>query len=176
MTYSPPSPAWLQIAPIAIPLIAGVLGILFEVIVPRRVRRPVQIGLTLLAMAAAIVAIAMLWNDVNVTGGEVVWGGNVILDGPTLVAQAVIAFTGLLAVLVMADRTEFGEDHFTPMAAAEPGSVYEAIARRRGLAQTEVYPLTLFALGGMMLFPAAHLKCSLCRYTCWPDWLAEPGC
>ena len=50
MTYSPPSPAWLQIAPVAIPLIAGILGVLIEVIVPRRMRRPVQIGLTLLAM------------------------------------------------------------------------------------------------------------------------------
>jgi NADH-quinone oxidoreductase subunit N len=155
MTYSPPSPAWLQIAPVAIPLIAGILGVLIEVIVPRRMRRPVQIGLTLLAMIGSIVAIAMLWNDVAATGGEVVWAGNLVLDGPTLVAQAVIAITGLLAVLIIADRTEFGEDHFTPMAAAEPGSVYESVARRRGLTQTEMYPLTLFALGGMMLFPAA---------------------
>ncbi len=155
MTYSPPTPAWLQIAPIAIPLIAGVIGILFEVVVPRRVRRPVQFGLAVFALAASIVTAALLWPDVVATGGQAVWNGNVIIDGPALITQIVVAVTGLLALLVIADRTEYGENSFTPMAAAEPGSVYESIARRRGLTQTEVFPLVLFAIGGMMAFPAA---------------------
>ena len=36
-----------------------------------------------------------------------------------------------------------------------PGSVAEKVATKAGVAQTEIFPLTMFALGGMMLFPAA---------------------
>ena len=36
-----------------------------------------------------------------------------------------------------------------------PGSPHEALALRAGLATSEVFPLTLFAVVGMMLFPAA---------------------
>ena len=36
-----------------------------------------------------------------------------------------------------------------------PGSVAEKVATKAGVAQTEMFPLTMFALGGMMLFPAA---------------------
>ncbi|MDD9205231.1 NADH-quinone oxidoreductase subunit NuoN, partial [Georgenia sp. 10Sc9-8] len=54
-----------------------------------------------------------------------------------------------------ADRTESGEGAFAAQVADRPGSAEEADSLRRGLAQTEVFPLTLFALGGMMVFPAA---------------------
>ena len=36
-----------------------------------------------------------------------------------------------------------------------PGSVAEKVATKAALIQTEVFPLTMFAIGGMMLFPAA---------------------
>ena len=45
---------------------------------------------------------------------------------------------------------------FTPQAAAVPGSAEEREGLLAGLAHTEVYPLTLFAVGGMLLFPAAN--------------------
>jgi NADH-quinone oxidoreductase subunit N len=70
------------------------------------------------------------------------------------VLQATIAVLALLAVLVLADRTATGEDAFTPQGASVPGSGYEEQARRAGLQQTEVYPLVLFATGGMMIFPS----------------------
>ncbi len=37
-----------------------------------------------------------------------------------------------------------------------PGSVAEKIAAKAALVQTEVFPLTMFAIAGMMLFPAAN--------------------
>ncbi|MFC0315934.1 NADH-quinone oxidoreductase subunit NuoN [Gordonia phosphorivorans] len=46
-------------------------------------------------------------------------------------------------------------DAFTPAAATMPGSVDELLAGRSRWFTTEVYPLTLFAVGGMMLFGAA---------------------
>ena len=69
--------------------------------------------------------------------------------------QGTVALLAMVALLVVADRTEAGEDAFAPSAAAVPGTDYEAEAQRRGLAQTEVFPLVLLALGGMMIFPAA---------------------
>lgn len=149
-----PDIAWAQLTPILLVLGAAVLGVLVEALVPRRFRRPVQLTIALLALAGALVAVAALWSEVEGTGGTDVLGGSVLVDGPTLVLQGTIAFLALLAVLVMADRSETGEDAFAPQGAAVPGSGYEEAARRAGLQQTEVYPLVLFATGGMLIFPA----------------------
>ena len=155
MTFEAPEIPWASLAPVVVVLGAGVVGVLVEAFVPRRVRRAVQVTLALLATAGAVVAVAALWNDVSASGGVVALGGTILVDGPALVLQGVVALLGLVALLVVADRTETGEDAFAPSAAAVPGSDYETEAQRRGLVQTEVYPLVLFALGGMMLFPAA---------------------
>ena len=48
-----------------------------------------------------------------------------------------------------------GLDSFTPQASAVVGSVAEKVAAKAGVMQTEVFPLTLFAIAGMLLFPAA---------------------
>ena len=82
-------------------------------------------------------------------------GGSLLVDGPTLVLWATVAVLALVALLIIADRTETGEDAFAPNAAAVPGSDYEEVARRKGVRQTEIYPLVLFATGGMLVFPAA---------------------
>lgn len=153
--FEAPQIAWAELTPVLLVLGAGVLGVLVEAFAPQRARRGIQLTLSLLATAGAIVAVAWLWRDVAETGGTTVVGGSIILDGPALVLQGMLALLGLVSLLVIADRTETGEDAFAPSAAAVPGSDYEEVARRKGLAQTEVFPLTLFALGGMMLFPAA---------------------
>lgn len=149
-----PDIAWAQLTPILLVLGAAVLGVLVEALVPRRFRRPVQLTIALLALAGALVAVAALWSGVQDTGGTDVLGGSVLVDGPTLVLQGTLAVLALLAVLVIADRSETGEDAFAPQGAAVPGSGYEEAARRAGLQQTEVYPLVLFATGGMLIFPA----------------------
>ncbi|MDL9938849.1 NADH-quinone oxidoreductase subunit NuoN [Gordonia sp. ABSL1-1] len=45
-------------------------------------------------------------------------------------------------------------DMFTPSGAAVPNTEAEFVATRAGAVTTEVYPLTMLAVGGMMLFPA----------------------
>ncbi|WP_280384699.1 NADH-quinone oxidoreductase subunit NuoN, partial [Nocardia wallacei] len=47
-------------------------------------------------------------------------------------------------------------DAFTPQAAAMPGSPDEIAAARAGITTTEVFPLAMFAVGGLMLFPASN--------------------
>lgn len=152
--FTVPDIAWAQLTPVLLVLGAAVVGVLVEALVPRRARRAVQLTLTLAALAAAVVAVAWLWSDVDATGGTDVLGGSLLVDGPTLVLQGTIAVLALLAVLVIADRTDTGEDAFTPQGASVPGSGYEEAARLAGLQQTEVYPLVLFATGGMLIFPA----------------------
>ncbi|WP_066582295.1 NADH-quinone oxidoreductase subunit NuoN [Cellulomonas timonensis] len=149
-----PEIAWSQLTPIILVLGAAVIGVLVEAFAPRQHRRQAQLALSLLATAGALIAAAVLWVDVRATGGTVVLGGAVIVDGPTVVMQGTIAVFALLSFLVVADRTRSGEDAFAPQASAIPGSDYEEVALRKGLQQTEVYPLMLFATGGMLIFPA----------------------
>ena len=151
--FTVPDIAWAQLTPVLLVLGAAVVGVLVEALVPRRFRRPVQLTLALAALAGAVVAVALLWDDVASTGGTEVLGGSLLVDGPTLVLQGTIAVLALLAVLVVADRSG-GEDAFAPQGASVPGSGYEAAARAAGLQQTEVFPLVLFATGGMLIFPA----------------------
>jgi NADH-quinone oxidoreductase subunit N len=49
-----------------------------------------------------------------------------------------------------------GLDAFTPQASAVPDSWNEKAAIRAGVATTEVFPLTMLAIGGLLLFPASN--------------------
>lgn len=142
---------WLALAPLIVVLGAGVVGILLEAFVPARARRTVQIVVALAALVGALAFVALLWPQVVAQPIQVV-GGSVTLTPFALAAQGIIGVLAFLGVLVVADRTTTGQDSFAPTAAAVPGTSYEDLARRSGLEQTEIYPLLLFAVGGMMLF------------------------
>ena len=71
----------------------------------------------------------------------------------------------MLGILLIAERripapcgrrAGTGLDAFTPQASAVAGSVVEKLAAKAGIMQTEVFPLTLFAIGGMLFVPAAR--------------------
>ncbi|WP_277208321.1 NADH-quinone oxidoreductase subunit NuoN [Isoptericola croceus] len=145
---------WAVLMPVLVVLAAGVVGVLIEAFVPDRGRRPTQIVLTLAALVASLVSVVLLWGRVATEGYAFVVNGTFLLTPFTLGIQAVVAVLAILGVLVIADRTRTGEDAFAPTAAAVPGTTYEDAAREAGLQQTEVYPLVLFATGGMLLFPA----------------------
>ena len=153
--FTAPTIAWAPLSPVIIVLLAAVVGVLVEAFVPAARRRVVQLALSVVALGGALVAVAALWNGVSDDGGTVVLGGSLIVDGPTLVLQGTLALLALLALLVVVDRTETGEDAFAPSASSVPGSDYEELARRKGVQQTEIFPLLLFATGGMLIFPAA---------------------
>src|SRR5690606_17378316 len=129
---------------------AGVVGILVEAFVPARARRTTQIVLALAALAGGLAFVAVLWPQIAAQPVQVV-GGSVTLTPFALAGQGVVAVLAFLGVLVVADRTSTGQDAFAPTASAVPGTSYEDLARTAGLVQTEIYPLLLFAAGGMML-------------------------
>ncbi|GAB4084460.1 NADH-quinone oxidoreductase subunit NuoN [Myceligenerans cantabricum] len=157
-----PEVEWVALAPLLIVLGTGVVGVLVEAFVPDRARRVTQIALTLAALVGAVVAVGVLWgmmqqtltatSEADVVLNPQVLGGTLMLTPFALGAQGIIVILAFLGVLVVADRTSTGEDAFAPTAAAVPGTHYEDLARTADLRQTEIYPLLLFAAGGMMLF------------------------
>ena len=153
LAFEAPEISYWALSPMIVLLVGAFVGVVVEAFVPRAVRHPVQVGV---ALASVVVSFASL---VLATGDElgVTVGGTVAVDEPTRFLQGTLLVLGLLGLLVMADRLGGDTaDAFTPMGAASPGSTLEAQAARKGWSTTEVFPLTLFALAGMLLFPASN--------------------
>jgi NADH-quinone oxidoreductase subunit N len=165
MTITAPSVEYGLLSPLLIVLGVAVAGVLAEAFLPRGARYPVQLSLALAGQAAALVAVVVEWIGLGSSLGRTVVGGAVVVDRPALFLQGTLLVVGLLSTLLMAERRIASEvdggdgatgfDAFTPMASAVPGSIAERLATKAGVTQTEIFPLTMFALGGMMLFPAA---------------------
>jgi NADH-quinone oxidoreductase subunit N len=132
---------------------AGLVSVLVEAFVPRAQRFIVQVVLSTVGVAGALIFVVYLGTQ----GKSVITaGGAVVIDGPALFLQGTVLVLGLLAVLTMADESSPDSSAFTAQASTTPGSPEEATASRLGLVQTEVYPLLLLCLGGMALFPASN--------------------
>jgi NADH-quinone oxidoreductase subunit N len=150
--FEAPEINWAAIAPMLAIMAGGLIGILIEAFVPRRSRHSAQVALSVVAIVAGFAALVTVTLDNQVK----TLGGSVVMDGMSVFLQGSLLVFGLLGVLTMAEK--FGGDRpdaFTPMGAAIPGSAYEAAADRAGLATSEVFPLALFSLSGMMMFVAA---------------------
>ncbi|BBY65643.1 NADH-quinone oxidoreductase subunit NuoN [Mycolicibacterium helvum] len=158
-----PSIEYAQLSPMLIVLGVAVAGVLVEAFLPRKSRYPTQVTLSLAGLVAAFVAVVLLARDLHGGVGQAVVVGAVAVDAPALFLQGTILLIGVLGVLLIAERrvpaesdSAAGLDAFTPDASAVPGSIAEKIATKAALVQTEVFPLTMFAIGGMMIFPAAN--------------------
>lgn len=56
--FAAPEIPWVQLLPVILVLGAGVVGVLIEAFVPLRLRRAIQLIVSVVAVAGAIVAIA----------------------------------------------------------------------------------------------------------------------
>jgi len=148
-----PSVDYAATAPMLILFGVGLLSVLVEAFIPRAHRFIVQVVLSTVGIAAALIFVIYLGTE---STSIVTAGGAVVIDGPALFLQGTVLILGLLAVLTMADETSPDSTAFTAQASTTPGSPEEASASRLGLVQTEVYPLLLLSLTGMLLFPAAN--------------------
>lgn len=168
MNIPAPSVEYVLLLPMLIVFGAAVAGVIVEAVLPRRLRYPVQLALSIGASAAALVAVVVVARQVRLPGQSAI-SGSVAVDGPTLLMQGTVLVVGILGLMLIAERrigveevvsathsaAREGFDAFTPQASAVPGSPGEREADRLGISQTEVFPLTMFAIGGMLLFPAA---------------------
>ena len=142
-----------KLSPMLIVFGAATLGVLFEAFLPRRARYHAQVVLTLVGLAASFAAVIALHATAPQTAAQ----GAVAIDPVTLFLQGTILVISFIGVLVIADRkTDAGQDAFAAQGASVPGSQAERDTTRAGWLTTEVYPLLLFSIGGMLLFPAAN--------------------
>ena len=164
MNLVPPSIEYGLLSPMLVIFGVAVLGVLAEAFLPRGARYPTQLVLAIGGQLVALAAVVKEAVDLRATEGQVAVVGAIAIDKPALFIQATLLLVGLLSTLLIAERrvpagsdeSAGGLDSFTPQAWAVPGSVAEQLATKAGVAQTEVFPLTMFALGGMMLFPASN--------------------
>ncbi|MEU4212848.1 NADH-quinone oxidoreductase subunit NuoN [Streptomyces sp. NPDC026206] len=154
---------YAQLSPTLIVLGAALLGVLVEAFLPRRARYHAQLMLAFVGLAAAFAAvIALAAGGYASDKARIAAMGAVAVDGPALFLQGTVLLVGLVAVLTFAERrldpAVHGRpvDSFAAQAAAVPGGDAERRAVKAGLATTEVFPVLLFAIGGMLVFPAAN--------------------
>ncbi|MBE9374923.1 NADH-quinone oxidoreductase subunit NuoN [Saccharopolyspora sp. HNM0983] len=141
--------------PVLVILGAALLGILVESFLPRQQRWPVQVVLTLGGIVLAGASLA--WYARGAGTGTTTLAGTVAVDGPALFLWGTLLALSLAAVLLIADRSvEPGGAFVAESNAAEgPGTMSRAAADAGGM-RTEVFPLALFSLAGMMVFCAAN--------------------
>ncbi|WP_067466776.1 NADH-quinone oxidoreductase subunit NuoN [Actinomadura macra] len=147
-----------QIGPLLLVLGVAVLAVLVEAFVGRTWRYYVQVPLAFLGLAGAFAwTIVLGWRD---EPHHVAAEGALGVDGPTLFLQGTILILALVSLLLIAERGNgrggIVGGHFAAQASALPGSEAEQRSSAAGLTQTEVFPLMLFAVGGMLMFPASN--------------------
>lgn len=171
MTLPTPSIEYFLLCPTLIVFGAAVAGVLAEAFLPRRARYGAQVTLALAGLVAAFLATVEVAESIPASGRTAVLGAMAV-DRPTLYLQGTVLLVAVLAVIFVAERTQakadskvaagvgaggsVGLDSFTPQASAVPGSDAERDAERAGAAQTELFPLLMLSVGGMMVFPASN--------------------
>jgi len=149
-----PSPelAYGPVAPMLIVFAAALIGVLIEAFAPASRRRVLQIAVSALGLVAALVAVALLAGT-----EELVFNDAVAVDGPTLFLQGTLAVLGLAGIFLLSEKQlDSSGGAVVARAAVLPGSREDVLLAEATEIQTEVYPLALFSLGGMMLFPASN--------------------
>jgi len=143
---SAPSLSYMLLSPMLIIFGAAVLGVLIEAFLGKTHRAAVQLTISI---GALLLALLQLWQikDMTSTTAAV---NSVTIDRAGIFFQFIIVALALVAILLIADQ-----DNFVAQASAVPGSTEEKIATQQRIQQTEIFPLVLFAVGGMMLFTVA---------------------
>jgi NADH-quinone oxidoreductase subunit N len=158
-TIPAPHIEWAQLSPLLLVFGVATAGVFVEAFAPRPLRRTMHLALSLGGLAGAFLLTIAVANQSNLYAGggagHVVAVGSVAVDGPTLFIQGTILVLAFISVLLIAESSH-DVSAFAAQAAAVPGSAEEREGLLAGISHTEVYPLTLFAVGGMLLFPAAN--------------------
>jgi NADH-quinone oxidoreductase subunit N len=146
MTFTAPVLEYALLAPMLIVLAGALLGVLIEAFVSSSARATAQLFVAVATIVVALGQLIRVRNQSSVSAAM----GSVTFDGAGMLMQGSILIIALISLFLIADQ-----DNFTSAAAAVPGSVEERQAHQARVRTTEVFPLTLFAVAGMMLFPVA---------------------
>ncbi|MEU2607961.1 NADH-quinone oxidoreductase subunit NuoN [Streptomyces albus] len=158
-----PSIEYGKLSPTLIVLGVAALGVLIEAFAPRKSRYGAQLFVSLLGLAAAFAAvIGLAASGAGTTHAQIAGMGALAVDGPALFLQGTLLLVGIVGVVTFAERrlepSAAGSrvDAFAAQPASVPGGEGERQAVKAGWTTTEVFPLLMFAIGGMLLFPAAN--------------------
>ncbi len=143
-----PTIEYRLISPILLVLGMAVISVLVEAFVPRASRRVVQLTLTFATLIGALILVVTLAGE-RALAAE----GSLAVDGPALFLQGTLLILALMAALLVAEKSvDPAGDAFAARVNALPGSIDEREFTKRGWLTTEVWPLYLFSVGGMLLF------------------------
>ncbi len=142
---------YAALAPMLILFGVACLGVLAEAAVPRRLRYAVQVPLALAGLLAALIVVALKAGTRVVTAG-----GAVTVDGPALFLWGSLIVLGIVAIMLVAERTLERGGPFVASAAVTAGTEADRVQAAREPGGTEVFPLAVFSLGGMLLFVSAN--------------------
>jgi NADH-quinone oxidoreductase subunit N len=146
ITFVSPTLDYALLAPILIVLGGALIGVLIEAFAPRTARAGSQLFITLTTLLLSLASLIRSRNALSTTAAM----ESVTFDGAGVLFQGSILIIAIISVFLLADQ-----ESFTALAAALPGSDEERTSLQQDLKVTEVYPLALFAVAGMLLFPVA---------------------
>jgi NADH-quinone oxidoreductase subunit N len=142
------------IAPMLVLFGVACAGVLVEALLPRWARYVAQLVLSMLGLLGALVLIILRTGETDFA--TITAGRAVAVDGPTLFLQGAIIVLGIVALLLISERSLETGGPFVAQAAVTAGSEVDRRQAARSAGATEVYPLVIFALAGMLLFVAAN--------------------
>jgi NADH-quinone oxidoreductase subunit N len=147
MTFTAPVLSYSLLSPMLILLGGALIGVLVEAFVSKALRPAVQLTLTLGSLLLSLMQVWRIRGQQSLTAAM----SAVVIDGPAVLLQGSILIIAIISVFLISDT-----EHFAALPGALPGSEEERVALQSGNQITEVYPLTLFAVSGMLLFPVAN--------------------
>ncbi|TQL70596.1 NADH dehydrogenase subunit N [Nocardioides albertanoniae] len=149
--FESPGISYATLWPVLLVLGVACAGVVVEAFAPRAARFNAQVSLASAGLVAALAGTVAVGagSGLGSSTGE----GALVIDGPGVFSQGLVLLVSLGGVALFAERRlDNGVSVFAGQAAALPGTPAERTASQRGLEHTEVYPLMMFAVGGMMLF------------------------
>lgn len=147
MIFTTPVLSYSLLSPMLILLVGALIGVLVEAFVSKAAGPAVQLTVTLGSLLLSGMQVWKIRSEQSLTAAM----GSVVFDGAAALLQISILVIAFISVFLIADA-----ENFTALPAALPGSDEERHALQSGNQITEVYPLTLFAVAGMLLFPVSN--------------------
>lgn len=147
MTFTAPVLSYTLLSPMLIIFAGALIGVLVEAFASKALRPAIQLTLSLGTLMLSLVQVWRIRGQQSLTAAV----GSVVIDGAAVLFQGTILIIAIISIFLIADN-----ENFTALPAALPGSEEERQALQSGNQITEVYPLTLFAVAGMLLFPVSN--------------------
>jgi len=153
-TFETPHLSLALLAPQLVVFGVAIVGILVEAFAPRWLRTGTQM---VLAFGGLAVAFALLITVTGDAANSLAAKGSVAIDGPALFLMGTVLVLSFVAFLLFAERmVDENGDAFAAQGATVPGSAEELEATLEGVTTSEVWPLAMFSVGGMLLFVSAN--------------------